>query len=84
VISLVGAVFWLSSLENRVDDFIKQGSPTAVAALQQTTLLEDRVAVLQNQAAQIGINTNRLTKLESEEAQLRRELDAVEKSAVSR
>lgn len=82
LVVLAAAIFWLSNLQSRLDGLERTGSPTATSALEQVTVLNDRVVRLDHDAAQISVNTNRLTTLESEVARLRKELDAVEARAV--
>jgi hypothetical protein len=63
---LVGIVAWCVQLQAEVSNLAQSGSPTALAALQQTSQLQSRLGTMETWISHVAINDNRLTKLETE------------------
>jgi hypothetical protein len=71
----LAAGFWLSNLNSRVDTLESSGSPNAVLAINQLAVIGGKLSNMELTIPQIAVNTNRLTKLETEVDIVRRELD---------
>ncbi len=70
---LVGVVAWCVQLQAEVTALVNSGSPAANTALKELGQLQTRVGILETIPSQVSINTNRLTKLETEMEILKRE-----------
>lgn len=66
--------FWLSKLDSRIYFVETAGSPAAQAAGVVIAAMSNRVGVLEGLSTQIPINSNRLTRLETQVDELQREL----------
>jgi len=78
VIQSLGIGFWLSNLSSRVVTLENVGSPSAVSANNQLAVVGGKLSNIELTLPQIAMNSNRLTKLETEIDSLRREVERTE------
>jgi hypothetical protein len=78
VAEALAAGFWLSNLSSRVVSLETVGSPSAVSMVNQLAVIGGKLSNIELTLPQIAVNTNRLTKLETELDTLRRDMDRLE------
>lgn len=75
LLQTIGGTFWAANLQSSINTFNATGGPVAVMAEQDIRALEVRVLQIEAQGTQIPVNSNRLSRLETQVARMQQELD---------
>lgn len=78
VVQSLAAGFWLSNLSSRVGVLETNGPPNVNVMSGQLAVIGGKLSNMELTLPQVSVNTNRLTKLETELDTIRREIDRYE------